>query len=89
MDFRRGNGYILVMKKIDAVEMVRTIRDKQLKDTLGKSPQETIDYFRAKAAKIAGKKETDESSKRSFSRRGCFTEGNNDDEGHTASEHSS
>ena len=52
------------MKKIDAVEMVRTIRDKQLKDTLGKSPQETIDYFRAKAAKIAEKKETDESSKR-------------------------
>ncbi len=52
------------MKKIDAVEMVRTIRDKQLKDTLRKSPQETIDYFRAKAAKIAEKKETDESSKR-------------------------
>ncbi len=43
------------MKKIDAVEMVRNIRDKQNKDTSGKSPQEIIDYFRRKAREIAEK----------------------------------
>lgn len=41
------------MKKIDAVEIVRNIRDKQNKDTWGKSPEEIIDYFRRKARKIA------------------------------------
>lgn len=40
------------MKKIDAIEMVRNIRDKHSAETAGKSPQEIIDYFRKKAAKI-------------------------------------
>ena len=51
------------MKKINAVEMVRNIRDKQNKDTAGKSPQEMIDYFRKKAEKIAEKAGTEESRK--------------------------
>ena len=52
------------MKKIDAVKMVRNIRDKQTKDTSGKSPQEIIDYFRRKAGKISEKVGTEELSKR-------------------------
>jgi hypothetical protein len=52
------------MKKTDAVELVRNIRDKQNKDTSDKSPQEIIDYFRKKAAKIAEKIGTDELSER-------------------------
>ena len=48
------------MKKIDAVKMVRDIRDKQTKDTSGKSPLEIIDYFRRKADKIAMKVKTEE-----------------------------
>ena len=34
------------MKKINAVAMVRHIRDKQHEDIAVKSPQEIIDYFR-------------------------------------------
>jgi len=41
------------MTKIDAVAMVREIRDKQNKDTFGKSPQEIIEYFRKKASEIS------------------------------------
>lgn len=41
------------MKKINAVKMVRKIRDRQNRDTSGKSPKEIIDYFRRKAGKIA------------------------------------
>lgn len=51
------------MKKIDAVEMVRNIRDKQNKDTSGKSPQEIVDYFRRKAEEFAKKAGTAELSK--------------------------
>jgi hypothetical protein len=43
------------MEKIDAVEMVRKIRDKQHEDIAGKSPQEIIDYFQRKAVEIAQK----------------------------------
>ncbi len=50
------------MKKINAVEMVRNIRDKQNEDTSGKSPKEIIDYFRRKARKIAEKVGTAELS---------------------------
>ncbi|MGH7885767.1 MAG: hypothetical protein ACRENO_08750 [Thermodesulfobacteriota bacterium] len=39
------------MKKIDSIEMVRNIRDKQNKDITGKSAKEIIDYFRKKAKK--------------------------------------
>jgi len=52
------------MKKIDAVEMVRNIRDKQNKDISGKSPNEIIDYFRRKARKIAEKAGASELSER-------------------------
>ncbi len=47
------------MKKIDAVKMVRRIRDQQSKETAGKSTQEIIDYFRKKAEKIAESLELD------------------------------
>ena len=40
------------MKKIDAVKIVRNIRDEHHKETLGKSPTEVIAYFRKKAQKI-------------------------------------
>ena len=40
------------MKKNDAVEMVRKIRDKQNKDTAGKSPKEIIDFFHRKAKQV-------------------------------------
>ncbi len=52
------------MKKIDAVEMVRNIRDKQSKEIAGKSSQEIINYFRRKAGRIIEKVETEELSKR-------------------------
>ena len=48
------------MKKIDAVEMVRNIRDKQNKDTSGKSPKEIIDYFRSKAKEVSEKVRVEE-----------------------------
>ncbi len=48
------------MKKIDALKMVRNIRDKQNADTAGKSPQEIIDYFRRKAREVAAKTEAPE-----------------------------
>lgn len=47
------------MKKINAVEMVRNIRDKQNQDTAGKSPKEIIEYFRNKAMQIAEKAEAE------------------------------
>lgn len=40
------------MKKIDAVEIVRRIRDKQNEETSGKSPKEIIEYYRRKAKQI-------------------------------------
>ena len=40
------------MKKIDAVQMVRDIRDRQSKEIQGKSPQEIVEYFHKKAATI-------------------------------------
>ncbi len=43
------------MKKIDTVEMVRNIRDKQSKDVSDKSPKEIINYFRRKAMEFAEK----------------------------------
>ncbi|RMD91607.1 MAG: hypothetical protein D6814_18005 [Calditrichaeota bacterium] len=43
------------MKKIDAVAMVRNIRDKQSKELTGRSPQEIINYFRRKARNPAEK----------------------------------
>ena len=52
------------MKKIDAVEMVRKIRDKQNKDISGKSAKEIIDYFRKKAGELAKKAQTPEFSER-------------------------
>jgi len=52
------------MKKIDAVKMVRDIRDKQNSDTAGKFPQEIIDYFRRKAGEVAAKAETLELTRR-------------------------
>ena len=52
------------MKKIDAVKMVRNIRDNQNTDTAGKSPQEIIDYFRRKAKEITEKVEVAELSER-------------------------
>ena len=52
------------MKRIDAVEMVRRIRDKQNKDTSGESPQEIVDYFRKKAGELAKKTQTPELSER-------------------------
>jgi hypothetical protein len=38
-----------MMKKIDAIAMVREIRDKQHKDIENKTHQEIIEYFREKA----------------------------------------
>jgi hypothetical protein len=55
---------LTIMKKINAVEMVRSIRDQQSKDTLGKTHQEIIAYFRSKAGKITKKMEKEELSKR-------------------------
>lgn len=52
------------MKKIDAVKMVRNIRDKQNTDTAGKSPQEIIDYFRRKAGEVVANTEALELPKR-------------------------
>lgn len=52
------------MKKIDAVKIVRHIRDRQNKDILNKSHQEIIDYFRRKAIKIDKLVKTAELSKR-------------------------
>ena len=52
------------MKKIDSVEMVRKIRDKQNRDNTGKSPREIIEYFRGKAKKITEKAGTEELSER-------------------------
>ena len=43
------------MKKIDAVKMVRNIRNKQNAEIADKSPQEIIDYFRRKAGKVVSK----------------------------------
>ncbi len=43
------------MKKIDAVKMVRKIRDNQGKAIDGKSTQDVISYFRKKAGWIAEK----------------------------------
>ena len=52
------------MKKIDTVKMVRNIRDKQNRETSGKSSGEIIDYFRRKARKIAEKEGAEELSGR-------------------------
>lgn len=52
------------MKKIDTIKMVRKIRDKQSKDTVGKSTEEIIDYFRKKAGEISKKEERLELNKR-------------------------
>jgi len=51
-----GNSKFKAMKKIDTIAMIRSIRDQQNKDTLGKSPQETIIYYRNKAACFTKKK---------------------------------
>jgi hypothetical protein len=41
------------MKKIiKAMEMVRSIRDKQAQDTAGKSTREILLYFKKKAGKV-------------------------------------
>jgi hypothetical protein len=45
------------MKKIDAVLLVRKIRDKQNKEISSKSTQEIIQYFRKKASGIKKKAE--------------------------------
>ena len=55
------------MKKIDALKMVRNIRDKQNADTAGKSPQEIIDYFRRKAGEISAQVEAFQLTERSQS----------------------
>ena len=52
------------MKKINAVEMVRYIRDKQNKDTAGKSPQDIIEYFQKKARQITENVGAEELSER-------------------------
>jgi len=52
------------MKKIDAIQMVRKIRDQQNKDTSKKTQKEIIDYFRKKAMKFDKKVETDQLNKR-------------------------
>ena len=41
------------MKKIDAVQTVRKIRDKQKLETTGKTTQEIIAYYREKAHKLS------------------------------------
>ncbi len=43
------------MEKIDVAKMVRQIRDRQSKDTDGKSAQEVIEYFRNKAKELQEK----------------------------------
>ena len=55
------------MKKIDALKMVRNIRDKQNADTAGKSPKEIIDYFRRKAGKVSAQIEALQLTERSQS----------------------
>ena len=55
------------MKKIDALKMVRNIRDKQNSDTAGKSPQEIIDYFRRKAEEVSAQVDTLQLTERSQS----------------------
>jgi len=52
------------MKKINAVEMVRNIRDKQNKDTAGMSPKEIIEYFQQKARQFTKKLGAKELSER-------------------------
>jgi hypothetical protein len=47
------------VKKIKAVNMVRGIRDRQTKDTAGKSASAVVAYFRKKADKVL---HTDENS---------------------------
>ena len=37
------------MKKIDAVRMVRDIRDKQHAETAGKTPEQVREYYRQKS----------------------------------------
>ena len=37
------------MKKIDAVRMVREIRDKQHAETAGKTPEQVREYYRQKS----------------------------------------
>jgi hypothetical protein len=43
------------MKKIDAITMVRKIRDKQSKEIAGKTTQDIINYYRKKASEITDK----------------------------------
>ena len=52
------------MKKIEAVTVVRKIRDKQSNDIAGKTTQEIIEYFRKKACEIAKKVENFELNQR-------------------------
>jgi len=52
------------MKKIDAVNEVRKIRDKQSKDIAGKTTREIIEYFRKKADRIAKEVENFELNQR-------------------------
>jgi len=44
------------MKKIDAIQLVREIRDQQSKELAGKSTQEMIIYFHKKASTLLEKK---------------------------------
>ena len=53
----RSAGGKQPLKKIDAVSMVRKIRDKQSKEIANKSTQDIIDYFRKKADRINKKVE--------------------------------
>jgi hypothetical protein len=46
------------MKRIDAVQIVRAIRDRQNKAIKNKSSQEMIEYFRKKAAMFDKNSET-------------------------------
>ena len=55
------------MKRIDALKMVRNIRDKQNTDIAGKSPQEIIDYFRRKAGEVSAQVDTLQLTERSQS----------------------
>jgi len=52
------------MKKIDAVLMVRKIRDRQSKEIASKSTQDIINYFRKKASGINKKVENYELNQR-------------------------
>ena len=45
------------MKKIDAIDIIRSIRENQYKETKGKTNKEIIAYFRQKAAKFSKVKE--------------------------------